>query len=272
MKKIAAIVSLFSLSLTANIALAKPEVSQVTNRGGHTFSLPAQAVEVAPDVFSLGQSVDPVTNEVVEGIAFIHKKSNDVKSNNVGGPKPKVGSTCYTVMAAGAKWKNVENYAVFPGGLDSNYVLNNTASNISKWESAANFSNILGSGSLGAGSPSDPNVLDDRNEITFGHIDSNGTIAVTIVWGTFSGPTNTRRIVAWDQIFNTDYVWSMDATGSTTEMDFENISTHELGHAMGMSHPSGTCTQETMYAYANYGEIIKRDLNAGDIAGINTLY
>jgi hypothetical protein len=34
----------------------------------------------------------------------------------------------------------------------------------------------------------------------------------------------------------------------------------------------GTCTQETMYKYADYGETKKRDLNAGDIAGITEIY
>ena len=55
-------------------------------------------------------------------------------------------------------------------------------------------------------------------------------------------------------------------------MDFENIATHELGHSFGMGHPDSTCIEETMYAYADFGETKKRVLNAGDIAGIQELY
>ena len=55
-------------------------------------------------------------------------------------------------------------------------------------------------------------------------------------------------------------------------MDFENIATHEIGHSVGMGHPPDECIDETMYRFADYGETGKRDLNSGDIAGINDLY
>ena len=56
--------------------------------------------------------------------------------------------------------------------------------------------------------------------------------------------------------------------GLPNAMDFLNIATHEIGHAVAMDHPSDLCTEETMYAYADYGETKKRTLNAGDITGI----
>ena len=55
-------------------------------------------------------------------------------------------------------------------------------------------------------------------------------------------------------------------------MDFDNIATHELGHSVGMADLYNTCTDETMYGYSTAGEIKKRDLNIGDINGINSLY
>jgi predicted Zn-dependent protease len=55
-------------------------------------------------------------------------------------------------------------------------------------------------------------------------------------------------------------------------MDFLSIAAHEVGHAAGMDHPENSCTEETMYAYAAYGETKKRDLNDGDVAGIRNLY
>ncbi len=125
---------------------------------------------------------------------------------------------------------------------------------------------------MGAGTPSDPNVLDDKNEVSFGSLDS-GTIAVTIVWGYFSGPTFARELVAWDQIYNTDYLWSEDATGSTTEMDFENTATHELGHSIGLADIyNSSCADVTMYGYGTEGETKKRDLAPQDITGASSLY
>ena len=55
-------------------------------------------------------------------------------------------------------------------------------------------------------------------------------------------------------------------------MDFLNIATHEAGHAAGLGHAPDTCLDETMYRFASEGEINKRDLNPGDIAGIVALY
>ena len=67
-----------------------------------------------------------------------------------------------------------------------------------------------------------------------------------------------------------DFDWGIAEAG---KMDFENIATHELGHAVGLGDLyTSECSEQTMYGYAGYGEIKKRDLEAGDIAGITKLY
>jgi hypothetical protein len=81
--------------------------------------------------------------------------------------------------------------------------------------------------------------------------------------------------VEWDQVFN-DYpekgwTWG-DAAVNPTFMDFRNIATHEMGHSFGLGHSTLSYAEETMYPYASPGETKKRDLNSGDIAGINKLY
>ena len=45
-----------------------------------------------------------------------------------------------------------------------------------------------------------------------------------------------------------------------------------LGHVLGLGHPDSTCVDETMYAYAGFGETNKRDLHTGDIEGVVKLY
>ena len=64
-----------------------------------------------------------------------------------------------------------------------------------------------------------------------------------------------------------------DADVDPSIMDLDNIVTHELGHSLGLGDLyQAECSLETMYGYGVEGEIQKRDLNAGDVAGISSLY
>lgn len=234
------------------------------------FKLPDGAVQLADGSYYLGARRDPSTGKLVEGIAFLHPKKETVKGSAA---SVKGGTTCYAFLARGLKWKTAEPWVVDQtntGGLGNDYLLSHTAANIGKWESAA-AADFFGNGTLGNGLSADTVTPDGNNEVLFGSIAESGVIAVTIVWGYYSGPTQNRAILEWDQVFDDqDYAWS--ATGEAGKMDFDNISTHELGHAAGLGHPGNTCTEETMYAYAGFGETKKRDLNTGDIAGIRALY
>lgn len=234
--------------------------------------IPENAIEVAPGVFSLGVSSD--NGELVEGYAIVrYKDGNSHKSSSARGST----TNCYGFLASGAKWKVIEPYVVNPSnteGMSGTFVVNNLASDISAWESAAG-KNILGTGN------STTNVLvadtsspDGQNEVYFGSISSSGAIAVTIVWGVFSGPTSNRRLVEWDQIYDqVDFNWTGDALVEPTKMDFWNIAIHELGHSVGMKDLyTLSCSEETMYGYGTEGETKKRDLGSGDIVGIRKLY
>jgi hypothetical protein len=253
-----------AVSFLANPALAvKP-----SNPG---FILPPSAVEVSPNVYSLGKAYDNATHEIVDGYAIVHKK-NDAKASVSSNAK---NLSCYGFIASGAKWKvSPEPWRVTTVGapLDGTFLLNNIGANISKWESAITGTHdILGAGTLVTSTPTNKNVLDNINEVSFGSISDTNTIAVTTVWGNFGGPTFNRQIVEWDQVFNSAYSWS--ATGEAGKMDFNNISTHELGHAVGMGdiYQSG-CGSVTMYGYASVGDTNKQTLEVPDITGINELY
>ncbi|MDO8575053.1 MAG: matrixin family metalloprotease [bacterium] len=235
------------------------------------FQLPASAVQVSDNVYSLGKAYDRKSDALVEGYAIVHRKDGTVKSSGA-----RTGATaCYGFLAKDAKWKWLENWVVNPSntrGLDQTFVFNNLTSDIAKWETAAAY-NILGDGATtGAALVADTVAPDNQNEVYFADIANSNTIAVTIIWGIFGGPTYNRKLVEWDMVFDdTTYNWS--ALGEPDKMDFENIATHELGHAMGMGDLyNSSCANETMYGYAAFGETIKRTLNAGDITGINKLY
>ncbi|HBD02444.1 hypothetical protein A2209_01450 [Candidatus Roizmanbacteria bacterium RIFOXYA1_FULL_41_12] len=205
-------------------------------------------------------------------ITYIHYKKlpNAVRPTEPGKTKP---SLCYGYLAKGAKWKTTENYFVNPlsSALDSNFVLQSITSGVSTWEEYGG-STIFGEGVLDTSSVYNDSLPDGDNVVAFGSYPSDNVIAVTNVWGYFSGAPQTRELVEWDMLFNTRYHWG-DATQNSTLMDLPNIATHELGHSAGMDDLyTTTCSTETMYGYSGEGETTKRDLNQGDIQGITNLY
>jgi len=237
------------------------------------FGLPENAVEVSPGVFYLGKAFDK--GRIVEGYAFLMKDNQNKQARK---PKPDPTepdtSSCYTFLATGAKWKTTEDYLVDPvntGGLYGDFITSNLATDISKWETASGF-NILGNGETGEVELSEIGTLNNKNEVMFADIDSPGAIGVTIIWGIFGGRPSSRVLVEWDMVFDdADFDWS--SAGEVGKMDFENIATHELGHAVGMGDLyTNECSEQTMYGYAGYGETKKRTLESGDIAGISALY
>ncbi|MBI2629083.1 matrixin family metalloprotease [Candidatus Pacearchaeota archaeon] len=266
------------------VLAAKPDLVQASvtpSKNNIYVVIPENAVEVAPGVFSLGASID-VDGSLVEGYAIVHYKNRNAKPSWAGGGG---GNTCYGFLASGAKWKNIEPYivnATNTEGLNEDFVKSNIASDISAWEDAADglvdsivTKNILGDENLlGVVDGVDEVSPDGKNEVYFGSIDSSGAIAVTIVWGVFSGPPSTRKLVEWDQVYDqVDFEWTENALVEPSKMDFWNIAIHELGHSFGMNDLyNSECSEETMYGYGTEGETKKRDLNAGDIAGIKKLY
>jgi len=297
MKKIMVVSLILGLMLmTMSFAVAGKD-SQNQNK---EFALLKRAVEVAPGVFYLGKAFDK--GRIVEGYAFLIKDKKEFAKTvcgdgkchpvfedavicpaDCGGevPDPEPDptepdtSSCYTFLASGAKWKSVEPYLVDTANtrnLNDGFIRSNLATDIGKWENAVNGFDILGEEGTDAVDRNNIGNLNGANEVMFADIDSQGAIGVTIIWGIFGGKPSNRVLVEWDMVFDdVDFDWS--ATGEAGKMDFENIATHELGHAVGMGDLyTSECSEQTMYGYAGYGETKKRTLESGDIAGINKLY
>ena len=283
------------LMLSTIVVAVKPAATEVVvgpSNNKATVTIPSRAVEVTPGVFYLGSAVH--NGETVQGFAFVDYRESPVKpgtrcGNGVcdpgetakkcpadcGGSSSEEDNSCYGFLAKGAKWKTSEPYVVNPentSGLGLDFVADNIALDIAKWEEAAS-SDILGEGlttteTLVADTVSPDNV----NEVYFGSIAEPGAIAITIVWGIFTGAPGQRRLVEWDQVYDqVDYAWS--SSGEAGKMDFENIATHELGHSVGLDDLyTAECSEQTMYGYAGFGETKKQSLEAGDTTGIKTLY
>lgn len=287
-KKFIAVALFVGFAGVTNFAFAMPDFSNATLSHGtdRTFVLPEPAG--GSPVISLGPAIDPQSGEIVEGLAFIHYKKGygHKPKHNPGGGGPGGGGTssCFAFLAKDAKWKSVEPWVMNTSNsrsLDGTTVFNLLSGGIDEWEDATDGTvdgnqgvNILGAGSVTTAIlAADLTSPDNVNEVYFADIDEPGVIAVTIVWGIFGGPPFARKLVEWDMVFDdVSFDWSAEAAGVAGKMDFDNIAIHELGHAVGMGHPESTCTEETMYAFADFAEIKKRDLNSGDIAGVAKLY
>jgi len=279
--RIAAVIATFIFAITAGFVWAKPEIASVKfSQTGveKAFSLPLNP-DKAPILF-LGNAVDPISKKKVEGYAVIHFKDKTVRSN-----KPVKGgkNQCYSFLGNGAKWKASEPWIINPNNtrsLPGDALLNILSSSVFDWEDASDgtLGNNLGKDILGEGSTTsaslnaDSSSPDGQNEVYFADIPDQDAIAVTVVWGVFGGPPAQRELVEWDMIFDdVTFDWSIDE--DLNKMDFKNIAIHELGHSAGLNDLYElVCGEETMYGYAQNGEIKKRDLNSGDIEGIKKLY
>jgi matrixin len=249
----------------ATAAILVGSVAAMAAPGGSNGrpAVPPGAVEIAPDVYYLGKR--NANGVEVEGIAVVHRAKPARNDRKPGG-----GTACFTYLASGAKWRTAESWSVDTTGAPIPGMESAMVTDVGTWEAAAG-ADIFGAGSTDTSYDANTSGVDNRNGAEFGPIADAGVIAVTYTWGIFGGPPQNRQLVEWDMIFDSDsFSWS--TTGAANAMDFRNIDTHELGHAMGLGHSSSSCTEETMYAYASNGETKKRDLNPGDIAGINGLY
>ena len=238
--------------------------------GGPPSAPPGQSGGHAP--IYLGKALDPGSGQIVEGYALFHHKE---EHGGGGGGRDGDEGPPYELFANGLRWKVTEPYYVDSAnsrGLDEPTVVSLVETSLDTWDTEV-ATDIFGVkiGTAGDVDGADDVAPDDKNEVLSGPIAEPNAIAVTIVWGFFDAPKPFREIVEWDAVYDDeDFDWS--TSGEVLKMDFQNIATHEFGHAAGMAHPDDTCTDETMYAFAGEGETNKQDLNAGDIEGINKLY
>lgn len=261
---------IFSVSVVLAGKSDNTLVSAINDKVDVSIVIPEHAIEVADNVFSLGETTD-VDGRMVQGFMFMHddrrgnaKPDGTPGGGKGGGKKDGGGNKCYAFLAKGAKWKETEPYIT---GIGVDLTLIETS--LDAWDSKVSF-DIFGIGTSGTTDGADTISPDGKNEVEFVNLGPTNTIAYTVVWGIFSGPPGGRELVEWDAVFNLDYAWS--SSGEAGKMDYQNIATHEFGHAVGLGHPDDSCTEETMYRYADYGETKKRTLEQPDIDGIQRMY
>lgn len=124
-------------------------------------------------------------------------------------------------------------------------------------------------------------TMNEANEIGWVSISDTfpNAIAVTMTWY----DRLTLEIAEVDLAFNADLPWAQASLaegidpdgirGDPTSYDVQNIATHEAGHwlLLGDLYNKPTAAQ-TMYGYGSLGELQKRSLESGDIAGALAIY
>lgn len=232
-----------------------------------SFAVLATVLPSGQTIFVPGVAVD--RSPVLESVTFVHYRDGSVKSDFAAKTRP---VTCYSFISKGAKLTEIENVLVNStgSGMIEADVLNNVVAGMNEWDGHTSAA-IWGNASLDYTADFD-SVADGRNELSFGLYGDPNVIAVTRIWGIFGGLPAARRIDQFDILFNVSYRWGDALVSGNAVMDLLNIATHEIGHGVGLGDLYNACTSETMYGYSNYGEIQKRDLNIGDVQGLQKLY
>lgn len=227
------------------------------------------------------------TKPSLSKIVFIHKKEDFAKPPGTPGKGPPSDGEIdyYAFLGKGVEWKALPvNYVIDtdnPDWLSETDVVTAISTGAEEWDTHTG-AELFGTYSTvedASWDGDDGDVPDGRNEILFGNYTDPDVIAVTVTWGYFRGPPQSREITEFDIMFDIDFTWGDAGDTSETElgdmsvMDLQNIATHEFGHGVGLADLyADECSEQTMYGYATYGETKKRTLNTGDIAGIQELY
>lgn len=100
---------------------------------------------------------------------------------------------------------------------------------------------------------------DGENEVAWANIVPKRVLAATWVW-----TDATNHVVEADVFYNNNQTWATLTTCGGSYFDVADIGTHEIGHAIGLSHYKDAEAQATMYPSAPAGEVRKTTLTAGD--------
>ncbi len=107
-------------------------------------------------------------------------------------------------------------------------------------------------------------------------------IAITVIWW----QRGTKLLVDCDTALNlaAEFAWTQTNVSGDPDFarlpdtpsydcDVQNIMVHEAGHWLMLNDLYGTAAgEQTMYGYAYDGELKKRSLENGDIAGVRKIY
>ena len=160
--------------------------------------------------------------------------------------------------------------ASFPSYLSSAEVQAAIDAAFQTWDSRAGAALFANGGTTTA----KINFQDGTNTIGFGPA-GKGVVATT--YGFVDRKTKVLKEA--DIVFSTSYTWDTnsgdtgDCGGDGADFDVRDVATHEAGHVVGLNDLTTTgMDAQTMNGYVSKGELFKRDLASGDLAGLAALW
>lgn len=185
--------------------------------------------------------------------------------------KTSTSSPDYKISINKAKTDIPVTFAVYTNydKLEASFIMDTLALAAQTWDEATSADLLLTyDNPVVNGEKSATVELNGENAIFFADYSDSRVIAVASYWYN----RVTKEIIECDILFNTDFTWG-DASNDPSMMDLQNIGTHEIGHFFNLAdiYDDGKNTL-TMYGYAFEGEIQKRTLEPGDIAGIKAVF
>ena len=218
-------------------------------------------------------------------VVFIHYPKGVMAKGGIpgapgGGGKDKEGKLWYD--NTGWYWLQDTVQYVVEDDVPAEFVAAIDAS-FDEWEATGASIDFQNAGSVDFGVPSsydadEANMANEVGWIYFSDYDlPSNAIAVTTVWY----DTLTGLIVEVDMAMNDDLSWTQNdvsgdpdtAEGVAGYYDVQNIATHEAGHWLMLGDLyNKPARQQTMYGYGATGEVKKRSLESGDIAGVLEIY
>ena len=222
-------------------------------------------ISAALPIFSLNTQSDIV--QVTQAITL---GNADPEASTKGRPNPT--SPEYKISINRGKTDIPVTIAVFTSnedGLGATFITSAIAQSAQAWDEATT-ANLLSNTPVVTGTKVAAVSLNQENAVFFADYKDSNVIAMASYWYNRA----TKEIVECDIMFNTDFQWG-DATNPATPlvMDLQNIATHELGHFFNLADIYDTSKDYlTMYGFSWEGDIGKRTLAPGDIAGINAVF
>jgi len=226
-----------------------------TNEGCDTNDVREEFAGISPD----GKDF------LVKGV-IVHYKDKEAKAKS----SQQGGTTTNSCSKTFSKWGTTPvSYVVNPTNsqdLDPLFIRDAIVSGVNEWDDHTSRNLVVDT--YNVNTSVSWGVQDFKNAIVFGDYPETGVIAVTTYWRYLRG----GNLAEFDILMDEDFTWG-NATIDRTKMDFQNIFTHEFGHALGLSDIyTSTCNTQTMYGYSSEGDIQKRTLASGDITGLQKLY